>query len=545
MLREGPVDLLMGASQFLEIATPRPLDEWGRDSSAGPSLENLFESFLGIDRLETTALLYALLPMTNDVALAAEVHAELSRRRTSLPRWVREIEDIEVTEVNELRHVLGDGDNVMVSVAWPSGREMTVLVYIDHNLGTLVKDAFPAAEGPAHFQKLLDDRTDTDTTFASIDPADAKARVIQAITKGERTFPPLTTETWPSCRSLVEWVIRQLPDGGRGYARPEWTDQQRDELAAAFVASPFAVDLREHNDTDDIVANLIWFACDYGPGDPLRWSTVAVEILLTDWFPRQVMSDRQYMQQMPAVLRALIRYAHHERSITPSLTVETIEGVDRWEPEYRRAIASPTTPLGIVQAMRGFHDDVGYDDRTYEEIMLESLAVQVGGEGALESLDANPIPDEAFDWADIPDDVHARVGEILDLTDRCCNEMLDVEYRTIARRLLAQAARGDSEVFRRKARSDYAAAALLWTIGTANDLFRTRMLVKDLTGWFDIAQSSVSQRATTLRKAAGLPADDYYRTHRLGDPSLLHSEKRASLIELRDRYREIQRQTDL
>ncbi len=71
------------------------------------------------------------------------------------------------------------------------------------------------------------------------------------------------------------------------------------------------------------------------------------------------------------------------------------------------------------------------------------------------------------------------------------------------------------------------------------------MLVKALTGSFDIAQSSVSQRATTLRKAAGLPADDYYRIHRLGDPSLLHSEKRASLIELRDRYQEIQRQTDL
>ena len=56
------------------------LDELIRDSSAGPSLENLFESFLGIDRLDTKALLQALLPMVNDVALAAEVHAELSRR---------------------------------------------------------------------------------------------------------------------------------------------------------------------------------------------------------------------------------------------------------------------------------------------------------------------------------------------------------------------------------------------------------------------------------------------------------------------------------
>ena len=31
-------------------------------------------------------------------------------------------------------------------------------------------------------------------------------------------------------------------------------------------------------DTDDrqILEPLLWFACDYGPGDPLRWSPVAV-----------------------------------------------------------------------------------------------------------------------------------------------------------------------------------------------------------------------------------------------------------------------------
>jgi hypothetical protein len=67
------------------------------------------------------------------------------------------------------------------------------------------------------------------------------------------------------------------------------------------------------------------------------------------------------------------------------------------------------------------------------------------------------------------------------------------------------------------------------------------MLVKGLMAWFGITQSSTSQRARTLRKAAGLPTETYL-TERLGDAALLHSEKRASIIDRRDRYRENLRQ---
>ena len=67
---------------------------------------------------------------------------------------------------------------------------------------------------------------------------------------------------------------------------------------------------------------------------------------------------------------------------------------------------------------------------SFERSMLRWLALDVGDEVELDRLDDNPLPDEQFRWEGIPDDVTARVHEVVALTDRCCEEMLDFEYRT-------------------------------------------------------------------------------------------------------------------
>jgi len=47
-------------------------------------------------------------------------------------------------------------------------------------------------------------------------------------------------------------------------------------------------------------------------------------------------------------------------------------------------------------------------------------------------------------------------------------------------------AAGDPDVFRRGARGDNAAAALVWMAGKANDLFR-QITVKSITEWFGLS----------------------------------------------------------
>ncbi len=534
MASDHPIDLLMLASQMIEIATPRPLDGMPGVATPSLSLDGLLESLLGFDSLETTVLLHAMLPLFTDVATAAEIHSELGRRRRAIPDWVSGIGQVEVVGAAEMTHVLGDGENVAVEVRWPSNRTMTILVYVDHNLGTIAKDAFPVVESLAYLRREFLDAADADSAVAHVDPADARARIEQAIENGEHTYPPLISDTWPGCRSLIEFVARQLPEGGRGFMWPEWTDADRDSIVRAFLDSHFGAPLGDDPDTSDIVDTLLWFACDYGPGDPLRWSSPSIEILLTDWFPRKIMADRAYMGKMPEVARAFVRYAHDERSIPDHLTVETLDALDHWEPEYRKMSARSGAPLGVAQFLHEQFASDPYDDGPIEEYMLAVLAERVGGRDTLDHLSDEPIPDEDFDWSGIPDDIHARVGEVLDIADRCADELLDTEYRTIVRRFLARAALGDPNVFRRRARTDYAAAGLVWTVGKANDLFST-MYVKDLMAWFGIQQGSISQRAQTLRKAAGI---DVYTTRVdvLGDPELLHSTKRRSIITWRDRY---------
>jgi Domain of unknown function (DUF6398) len=145
-----------------------------------------------------------------------------------------------------------------------------------------------------------------------------------------------------------------------------------------------------------------------------------------------------------------------------------------------------------------------------------------------------------FRWEGIPDDATACVREVLALTDRCCDEMLDIEYRTACRRVLARVASMEPEAFRRKGRAETAAAALVWIVGKANDLFERRpggIRVRDLMNHFGLQQSSIAQRGATILRAGGFRDDTYIV--RLGSPDYLVAARRRRIINARESYRQL------
>jgi hypothetical protein len=526
LLEEGhPLYLLIEASGIIEMLTERPTDRFSSEPPADLTLEGLVTQFLTIDVPEATALLQALRTLLPPSPIVGSIDAELAKRTWRLPGWVEQLDQIEIVSTVESRDPLGDGDNIYVTVRWPTGSTMTAWPYIDHNMGTVVKDALATPVGIEEIGNVLDQHGDADLTLDFIDAADARTRFEEAVAKGERFVPPLESESWPRLRPLLEWVMGQLPTGGRGYLRPEWTVEDREELSRAFLESPFGREFQGDADSVDAVWMLIGFGCDSGTGDPLRWSPVVVEMVLADWFPRSVVTHRELRERVPDVLRAFIRYCHGEQAIPSHLTDETLEAVDRWKGSVIDA-APPRLDL------RG--DVYSGPPEIPPGMMLAILSEEVGGMGPLEALDDIPHPEEEFDWAGIPEDIHERVGEVLELTDRCCEERLDIEYRTILRRTLARTALGDPGIFRRKGRSDIAAAAMVWMVGRANDFTTVQFTTKELTAWFGIKGSPSSQRGVTFRKALGIPNphDSLYL-----DSSLLHSDKRRSLVEDRDRYR--------
>lgn len=353
-------------------------------------------------------------------------------------------------------------------------------------------------------------------------------------------WPPLESDTWPLCRPLVEWLAGIMPAGGTGWQRTEWTDADRERLAADFLASPYADEL-DAPDPRWLLEMLVWFGTDFANGDPLRWSSVSVELLLLDWIPRKLVADAEYLSAAPDLLRAYVAWAHDRAGISADLTRDTLAAIDQHEPDYQQAIRSPR-PQGpqALLAAAGLLDDeldpVGDDLPSYEEIMLDSLRHAVGGPQALDTLDDDPLPDEPFDWTRLPDDIHDRVDEVLVLVDGCCAELLDTECRTACRRLLADVGAGDPAVFRRAAAAHTAAAAVCWIIGKANRLlgWDAGLEVQELTAHFGVS-GSPGQRASTLLKAAGINPHQYGGMD-LGSPRYLVSERRAAIIAQRDRY---------
>ena len=74
---------------------------------------------------------------------------------------------------------------------------------------------------------------------------------------------------------------------------------------------------------------------------------------------------------------------------------------------------------------------------------MKDLQAIVGGIDALMSLDAEPLANEDFDWSVVETQDEPLVTEVLMLVDDYCDQRLDDEYRTIARRILARAAARD------------------------------------------------------------------------------------------------------
>ncbi|WP_100497726.1 DUF6398 domain-containing protein [Geodermatophilus chilensis] len=540
-----PLDLLALTSAFLTATDPRERRLFGLpDEPSLPPREEIVETFFEIPVPETSALLTAIAGLSGDDVLRARVRREVAARAHVLPRWLAELGRARPHDrVVEMAHVLRDGENLVLGVTLPGGPELSVAVYVDHNLGTVAKDGFvvPGAL-PDLVELLQSEADDPDVTLTELDPADVRARITEAVEHGAMVFPPLESETWPACRPLVEWAVGLLPAGGRGYVRPQWSDTDRQALAERFLASPHADGL-DDPDSRDLLDTLLWFGTDYGPGDPLRWSPVAVEILLADWIPRKIVADVAYLAKAPAVLRGLIRFSHAERGIRPGLTEETLAAVDELEPEYQETIRTPRPqgPEALLAAVGALDPEGPWplpgDPRAeFAALMREELGRAVGGGAALDRLDDTPLPDERFRWDGVPDQARERVAEVLELVDRFSDELLGVELRTAARRLLAAVAAADPALVRR-GKAESVASAICWIVVKANDAFSdTGLAVKDLARWFGVGPTTPAQRAKPILLALGVdPSGFAYGFSPLGSPDYLTAATRAEVIAARDR----------
>ena len=341
LLRAGePLELLNYASGLVAALDPRRADPLARvraTSKEPNGLAHFVEALGDTADVGAAALLASIAELAPDAPTRTRARTALIGRDEALPEWLTHLGATSVARALTVSHALGDGEDVMLELR-VAGRVATIAVYVDHDLGTVVKDAFVIPVGPDRAleagRRALGD---PDLVVADADLADARARVAEALDLADATYPPYESETWPLCQPLLEWALRTLPEGGAGYARAEWDDDARDSLSEEFFASEAgrALDDGAHRDLFD---SLVWYKTGYGAGDPLRWSAVSVEIVL-DWLPRKVLGPEGQLALAPELLRALIPYGHARRGIRPELTAEALATLERFEPAFRRRLA--------------------------------------------------------------------------------------------------------------------------------------------------------------------------------------------------------------
>ncbi|MEO8692950.1 MAG: hypothetical protein ABI658_05500 [Acidimicrobiales bacterium] len=550
----SPLALLLMASSLVEIATPRPLDSWGGRRAARPDSQSLFESFAVSGWPSMAALAIAVAMLQSDEVLSLRLRNAAEPHVESRPSWLSTMARIEITDTVVHSDPLGDGENVMLSWRWPDGSEATLVLYVDHNMGTIVKDAFAMAEGAPEVAALFDQLGDRHITRKPIAASVARARIAEAIANTDRMVPPIETDTWPTSRPLVEWLLRHLPEGGTGYARPDWSGTSRDRLVDEFVASAFG-DIAGLTRTQvrELVDPLVWFACDYGPGDPLRWSPVSVEIVLTDWYPRKVFNaPLADLRLLPRVLAGFVRFSHARRDIPVDLTDDTLAAIEHWTQAFVGAISRPgRSPFDnaarLARLAAGFDDDEFDDDefdddedlddaefmsRAVDELETRVLEL-VGGRAAYDALDDAPLGDVAFDWSQIPPDLVGAVEETLSHLDQWAADLFDVEVRTIARSVLAGVIAADPSVFKRSPRTDALAAAILGFLLTrltgrlsakARRQFPWKLFTqKELANAVGVSASTVGSRAKTIANVVARVD--------IAWPSILHSMQRREALQ--------------
>ena len=244
----------------INVAKPESLTSPACDANY---LDQILTGLIDTRNRESTALLAVIAELlVDDPAAQLRCRRELAERGEHLPRWIAALSRVEVYRAVRRAHVFGDVDELVIGMRLDGGHELTVAVGIDHNMSSSVVDA-GVVKGP--IDEVLARVAESSSDISVFDMAlnDARAWIEEALNKP--TLAP-ETETWPLYRSLVRWLVNQLPEGGEQRS-PAGDSESNEALCDTFFATSSAAPFTEPGHRE-----LLLQLFDSGTGDPLRWS---------------------------------------------------------------------------------------------------------------------------------------------------------------------------------------------------------------------------------------------------------------------------------
>jgi hypothetical protein len=324
-----------------------------------------------VDALEALGTAPALPTLRALTAVAAPHHARLARAagdRLALsgmaePPWVEGLGRHRPTAAALMsEEAFDDGVSVMVEFSAPGAEPHTLGIYVDHNMGGLVKDvvlAGPLDEVRAQFNRRGPDGVGL--SIRELDLAEARARVEAALYMLDHTLDPPVSEDVRLMRALIGARMRLLPEG---FELPddhgELTLEERDALLADFLGAPEGRRWRGDEDAEDIAHLAIEFGADYNHGGALRWSPVVVEIFMTDWLARKVTRETDFFARVSDVLRDWVTYAGRRRRVPAAPLREAVAAVDHYREDMLDTV-NDAEAWGPAKALAVAALDAGVD----------------------------------------------------------------------------------------------------------------------------------------------------------------------------------------
>lgn len=355
-------------SQLLRAESPLAAEVWGSglmavwdglpgqgrsggDSTAAAFAEALVRRAHDLGTVEAMAVLAALAAVAPPrvATRARTAAADLEQAGIAPPGWAAVAGTALPTEAWIGSDVYGDQEIVIVGFTYPAlpddpGHSICVLV--DHTERGIAKDAYPAAPLAQTVARWREAEGDG----ISLRPAslpEVAARLADALVAtdfGELHQPPPTQSTGAEGRSLAETRallaarLATLPPAA-AVGVEELDAEGREWLVAEFLGAPEAADLLSEPAAVSVCHSLIAYRCDYGDGDPLRWSPTLAGLCLLDHFPVRVCLDGPDVGLVPDVLAAWVAFAGRRRRLPEAAVARILDVIDTCRADFPVAMS--------------------------------------------------------------------------------------------------------------------------------------------------------------------------------------------------------------
>lgn len=350
-------------SQLLRAESPLAAEVWGSglmavwdglpatggSSPFGPAgdtaasfTEALIRHAAELRTPEGLAVLCALAAVgpTRIATRARTAAAALEQMGIPAPAWAGIAGTAVPTEAWIGSDVYGDQEIVIIGFVYPgvtdggSHRDAghSVCVLVDHTERGVAKDAYPAAPLAQTLARWREAEAEG-IGLRPVSLADAAARLADALVATDFAGSPDDGRTLGEMRALLAGRLNTLPPAAATGVE-ELDAEGRDWLVAEFLGAPEAAGLLSEPAAVTICHSLIAYRCDYGDGDPLRWSPTLAGLCLLDHFPVRVSLDAPDVGLVPDVLAAWVGFAARRRRLPEQALTRIVDVIDTCREDF-------------------------------------------------------------------------------------------------------------------------------------------------------------------------------------------------------------------